>query len=62
MRVAGHELKNEGRVYAGRPAGYVAGIVGPGVCSCGEKSAPMATAADRKRWHRQHKEKVVAAR
>jgi hypothetical protein len=54
-RLAGHALRNEGRIYAGPIAGYVAGIVGPAICSCGAKSETFAQAADRKRWHRQHK-------
>lgn len=57
-KIKGHALRHEGRVYAGPIAGYVAGIVGPAVCSCGAESEPLAQAADRKRWHRDHKNDI----
>lgn len=55
----GHGLRHEGRHRTS--AGYVAGGMAPGKCSCGEKSDPLPSAAARKRWHRDHKDKVRAA-
>lgn len=58
-RLAGHGLRNEGRLWNGLD--YRSGIVGPGICECGEKSGDLPNAAQRKRWHREHKESVRAA-
>lgn len=51
-RLAGHELRNEGRVYD--PHGYVQST-GVSRCSCGDLSPVLESAAARKRWHREHK-------
>lgn len=55
-RIAGHGLRHEGRHWTA--AGYVSGGMAPGVCECGEKSAPLPSAAARKRWHRDHKAEI----
>jgi hypothetical protein len=52
-RLAGHGLRHEGRYWTGFR--YVSGGMAPGVCECGAQSAPLSSAADRKRWHRAHK-------
>jgi hypothetical protein len=56
-RLAGHELRNEGKVYdvGGWPV-----LIGSGRCTCGERSPVLPTPAARKRWHREHKDTVRA--
>lgn len=57
-RLAGHTLPGEGRIFGngvGNPQ-----CCGPAVCSCGERSEVLHGANARKRWHREHKEKVRA--
>lgn len=62
----GHGLRHEGAPYqwhAGdlyrvNPTGT--GGVGIGVCSCGELSPILSTAAARKQWHREHKAQARA--
>ena len=56
-RLAGHTLRNEGRVYD--PHGYPM-CCGPAVCSCGAQSESLHTAAARQRWHREHKATIRA--
>jgi len=51
-RVSGHALFNEGRPY-----GYGSHVA---QCTCG-KVAPVNSTAHAKRWHREHKARVVAA-
>jgi hypothetical protein len=56
-RLAGHTLPNEGRVF-----GYQLGcMVGSARCSCGEESPSLPSANARKKWHREHKDKIRAA-
>lgn len=57
-RLAGHELRNEGRVYDGIH------LVREGAsrCSCGEWSPLLPSSAARKRWHREHKDAIRAAK
>ncbi|MEU4779246.1 hypothetical protein [Micromonospora sp. NPDC023633] len=58
-RLAGHTLRNEGRVYDLR--GQRA-CCGPAFCSCGAQSDDvMHTVSARQRWHREHKAAVKAA-
>lgn len=49
FRVAGHTLYREGA-----DAGN-----GVGLCSCGEASPPLLSDKARRRWHREHKNKIV---
>lgn len=53
-RLIGHGLRHEGRYWTGFR--YVSGGMAPGVCECGAESRPLPSAADRKRWHRDHKD------
>lgn len=57
-RLAGHELPNEGRV---RVAGRYGNGPGRARCACGEKSPALPNTAQRKQWHRDHKDSVRAA-
>jgi hypothetical protein len=60
-RLAGHELRNEGRVYV-PGSGYVSRVQARGKCSCGATSGRLLpNAAQRKAWHREHKASVRAA-
>lgn len=64
MRVAGHELRMEGAPF--NDAGvwnwpYRRTGPGRGLCSCGDLSEELPSAAARKRWHRAHKEQVKKA-
>lgn len=57
-RLAGHELRNEGRVYISGE-GYRSRVDGRGRCSCGVKSSRLLpNAAQRKQWHRDHKDDI----
>lgn len=56
-RLAGHELPNEGRLYAGG-GWYQAGVEGSATCSCGAKSKKLPNASQRKKWHRAHKDDI----
>jgi len=58
-RLAGHELRNEGRVYGGYSAGYINGP-GRATCSCGFRSEELPSTNARKQWHRDHKARVRA--
>lgn len=58
LRVSGHWLVDEGRVYASREF-YRRMQTGRGRCSCGARSPLLNTDASRKRWHREHKEEVL---
>jgi hypothetical protein len=57
-RLAGHTLPNEGRIN-GLSVGY-SQCCGPAVCSCGAESEVLHGANARKRWHREHKDKIRA--
>jgi hypothetical protein len=64
-RLPGHGLFAEGKPYrrvTGDPSGdynaIESGYVGRGLCSCGADSPETDSDADRKRWHRKHKEEV----
>lgn len=62
-RLAGHELRYEGRVFDAA-VGLVNSLVngrGATRCSCGEWSPVLPSTAARKRWHREHKDAVRAA-
>lgn len=55
----GHGLAREGAPYGAvsrQPLNYQ-GVSGPGCakCTCGAMSGELYTAAERKRWHRDHK-------
>lgn len=67
-RLAGHVLQHEGapyrldgeRFFRVIPHfGYAA--KGRGLCSCGDYSSPLPSAASRKRWHQAHKDDVRAS-
>ncbi len=60
LRVAGHALPWEGRVVDRWAYGGLGNGGGPARCSCGEKSPHLPSTAARQRWHRQHKEAVLA--
>lgn len=70
--VPGHTLVGEGaphawngrrweRVYGSSSHGtyWTTGGEGKGLCSCGETSKKVRTAAARKLWHKEHKRKIV---
>lgn len=67
LLVSGHTLMLEGAphdingVVLSAPYGIVRGGPGRGKCSCGELSLTMRSAAQRKQWHRKHKEQIVQA-
>jgi hypothetical protein len=54
----GHSLYREGH-----PAGFSLGYtgIGKGKCSCGALSEDLPSNAARQRWHRQHKEEIIAS-
>lgn len=58
-RIAGHGLRNEGRVYdaAGQRTN-----VGQGRCECGWTTEEYASDANRRRAHASHKQDVAASR
>ena len=58
-RLAGHTLRDEGRVRGGGFLVFVS--EGVGRCSCGATSKVLHSDGARKRWHRQHKDEVRAA-
>jgi hypothetical protein len=63
-RLAGHALQHEGKPF--EDGGEVNwsrtyGAAGRGVCECGEASTVLASDADRKRWHKGHKDEVRRA-
>lgn len=57
-RLAGHELPYEGRAFSPQRNYWVA--VGPARCSCGEESPELPSDNARRRWHREHKDKIRA--
>ena len=57
--VSGHTLFAEGRVRSGY--GLHSGG-GSTTCSCGARSPELPSTAARQRWHRLHKEQVLAAK
>lgn len=57
-RLAGHTLPNEGRVYDVH--GYKVNEAAT-ACSCGEQSPVLPNTAQRRQWHREHKDAVRAA-
>lgn len=60
--VAGHGLLNEGAAFDECGCRLQWGTVGGGGrgrCSCGEFSAWLPSAAERKRWHKGHKADVA---
>lgn len=56
--LAGHALIEDGGPHnvAGR---RISGRVGMGRCECGAQSQLVGTKAERKRWHRAHKQEGV---
>jgi hypothetical protein len=54
-RLAGHELRHEGRIYGGYGVGYVNGP-GKTMCTCGARSPELPSTTARKRWHTEHKQ------
>ena len=63
--VPGHWLVSEGRPFPQPPCCYLSGRYsmgtgGPGhaKCSCGAVSEHLLSGAERKRWHREHKNKI----
>lgn len=54
-RLIGHGLRNEGRYWNGYA--YVSGGMAPGRCECGARSEDLPSAAARKRWHAEHKQR-----
>lgn len=57
-RLAGHGLRNEGRVYQG---GIRLVQVGKGRCECGAESPVLRSNSQRQKWHRDHKNDIRAA-
>jgi hypothetical protein len=53
----GHSLPNEGRIVDGP---YLSSGIGVSVCTCGTPSPLLPNAAQRKVWHRDHKDDVRA--
>lgn len=71
MRVSGHGLQHEGRPVMSRdccgvPSSHQKRNTydqhGHALCACGAMSEHMLTTAERQRWHRAHKDEIVAAR
>lgn len=66
-RMPGHTLVAEGAAHtqegrrAIRNSWNTTSGVGRGLCSCGDTSEVLQTAAARKAWHRQHKHDVAKA-
>ncbi len=60
LRVPGHMLRDSGRIWVGWPLLRYSYGPGYGVCSCGERSPDLPSTAARQRWHRQHKEALLA--
>lgn len=56
-RLAGHGLRNEGRVYDAANQRVAAGS---SRCECGESSPELPSQAARQRWHERHKERMRA--
>jgi hypothetical protein len=60
-RLAGHTLPNEGKLRDA--SGWLAPYVeGPARCSCGDWSPRLPSAYARKKWHREHKDKIRSHR
>jgi len=62
-RLAGHELAYEGAPFNAkkqRTNWLMQGVrgVGRGLCSCGELSDNLPSGAQRKAWHREHKNTI----
>lgn len=72
LRVPGHGLLHEGGPFllpgccasadVETPARNHYDRIGHGVCRCGEQSPCLDSGAERKRWHREHRAAVLAAR
>ena len=63
-RVPGHALRGEGGAHDDRGIRRwptESGMLGRGKCECGVLSPAVLTNAQRKRWHRWHKEQVTRA-
>lgn len=59
LRVTGHTLRYEGRVPGAHWPGNGEGQC---LCSCGERSVNLPSTAARQRWHKKHKQAVMAER
>jgi hypothetical protein len=55
-RLAGHALPNEGRVGSTLDSSVLRNGPGRSRCTCGKRSPLLPSTAQRKRWHRDHKE------
>lgn len=68
-RIAGHALQAEGAAFLVNERGETVrvgswrttGGFGRGHCECGDLGPLSSSAADRKRWHRQHKASLDVA-
>ena len=62
LHVPGHHLLQAGAPYEwdGRKWYIVSGKIGKGLCTCGTPSDTLSTDGQRKAWHRQHREEIVA--
>lgn len=62
-RVAGHGLRGEGAGHDanGKRIWPPDRALAHGKCECGELSPPVLTNAQRKRWHKWHKQQIQAA-
>lgn len=53
-RLVRHGMRHRGLVWNGTT--YVSRVEGIGLCECGETSPVLKNAAQRKAWHRAHKD------
>jgi hypothetical protein len=62
-KIHGHALMFEGRAYTHDAYGLEFDFVaeGRGGCECGARSPALPSNNARKRWHREHKDAVIAA-
>lgn len=62
LHVPGHSLLQQGAPYEwdGRKWYIVEGKIGKGLCTCGAPSPTLSNDNQRKSWHRDHREAVVA--
>jgi hypothetical protein len=64
-RLSGHGLLREGKPWARLGDEWMevrCGRYGRGRCSCGDSSPVLNSDAGRKRWHRDHKDKIRSDR
>jgi len=58
-RLAGHVLRNEGRIRDA--AGWLSNAPGHARCSCGQDSPILPNTSQRQQWHRDHKDAIRLA-